>query len=113
MQSTIPEINPQENTWEQIKVTEELISLYSLEKWAQKFSLMTAGYRDQLDPDDAANPNVAINIVTFAILGEAKARVFKRKCDKKDNLHVHVGGETRPHTQDFISILSLISRFDD
>ncbi len=101
-------INPQENIWDQIKVTDELINSYSLEKWAQEFSLMTAGYRDKLDPDDATNPNVAINIVTFAILGEAKARVFKRKSDKKNNLHVHIGGETRPHTQDFISILARI-----
>ncbi|MCK5508314.1 MAG: hypothetical protein KAI50_07310 [Desulfobacterales bacterium] len=108
MQSIRLEINPQENTWKEIKITEELIDSYSLKKWSQDFSLMTAGYRDQLDPDDAANPDVAINFVTFAILGEAKARVFKRKCDKTDNLHVHVGGETRPHTQDFISILARI-----
>jgi hypothetical protein len=78
MQSIRLEINPQENTWKEIKITEELIDSYSLKKWSQNFSLMTAGYRDQLDPDDAANPNVAINFVTFAILGEAKARVFKR-----------------------------------
>ena len=108
MQSIRLEINPQENTWKEIKITEELIDSYSLEKWSQDFSLMTAGYRDQLDPDDAANPDVAINFVTFAILGEAKARVFKRKSNKKDKLHVHVGGETRPHTQDFISILARI-----
>jgi len=31
MQSIRLEINPQENTWEKIKITEELIDSYSLE----------------------------------------------------------------------------------
>src|SRR5215467_2296970 len=69
---------------------------------------MTAGYRDQLDPDDATNPEVAFNLVTIAILGEAKARVFERKLSKGETGCVHVGGETRPHTQEFISLLSRI-----
>jgi phosphomannomutase len=91
-----------------IKLTEEVVASYSLEKWAQNFTLMTAGYRDQLDPDDAGNPGVAINLVTVAILGEAKARVFKRKKAGIGGLHVHIGGETRPHTQEFIRLLARV-----
>jgi len=101
-------INPQEGEWQQIELNDELIACYNLEKWAADFNLMTAGYRDQMDPNDAANPNVAINFVTIAMVGEAKARVFKRKGIKGQTLHVHIGGETRPHTQDFISILARI-----
>ena len=98
----------QDDVWQRIEITEELAQLYSLDEWSQGFSLMTAGYRDQLDPDDAANPEVAFNVLTVMILGEAKARVFKRKLAEGQVGHVHIGGETRPHTQEFISILSRI-----
>lgn len=101
-------INALEGMDNKIELSEEVAASYSLEKWAQNFTLMTAGYRDQLDPDDAGNPGVAINLVTIAILGEAKARVFKRKKAGIDGLHVHIGGETRPHTQDFIRILARV-----
>jgi len=102
------EINTKANNWEKIELTDDLVSAYDLESWAGRFSLMTAGYRDQLDPEDAANPGVPLNQVTIAILGEAKARVFRRKERKVQNLHVHIGGETRPHTQDFIRILARV-----
>jgi len=101
-------INPQENKLEKLDISDSLASTYSLDSWAQDFNLMTAGYRDQLDPADAANPAVAVNLVTIAILGEAKARVFKRKGLNGQTLHVHIGGETRPHTQEFICILARV-----
>jgi phosphomannomutase len=108
MSSSRLSIDPLSDSWDEISLTDDLVRSYSLENWAANFSLMTAGYRDQLDPDDAANPEVAFNLVTLAILGEAKARVFERKLGKDKIGSVHVGGETRPHTEAFISLLSRI-----
>jgi len=102
------EIKPYEEKWQEISISEEIVALYSLEGWAKDFSLMTAGYRDQLNPNDADDPHVAFNSLTIAILGEAKARVFERKLASGEQAHVHIGGETRPHTQDFIAILSRV-----
>src|SRR3972149_966138 len=101
-------VHPHNNTWESVEISNALITAYSLEEWVHNFSLMTAGYRDQLDPGDPGNPMVAFNLVTVAILGEAKARVFERKLTGGDIAEVHIGGETRPHTQEFISILARI-----
>ena len=108
MQSNKYKLEPAKKRAQKIEISDALVNFYSLEKWAQDFSLMTAGYRDQLDPDDAWNPDVAVNIVTIAIMGEAKARVFKRKTVGNNVFHVHIGGETRPHTQEFINILARI-----
>lgn len=104
----IIKINPQGDSLDKIEITDKLIKNYSLEEWAKNFNLMTAGYRDQLDPNDPFNPKVAFNIVTVAILGEAKARVLKRHLKKENAINLHIGGETRPHTQDFISILARV-----
>lgn len=108
MSSKPIEIQPYQKDWQSIEITDGLASSYSLDKWAADFSLMTAGYRDQLNPRESADPTVAFNSITLAILGEAKARVFERKSVPGKPMHVHVGGETRPHTQDFIAILSRI-----
>jgi phosphomannomutase len=102
------DIRPFAKEWQEIKLSEEIIASYALEKWADHFSLMTAGYRDQLNPMDANDPGVPFNSLIVAILGEAKARVFSRKLAPGQQAHVHIGGETRPHTQDFIAILSRI-----
>lgn len=102
------DIKPYEKEWREIELSEEIVATYSLEKWAAEFSLMTAGYRDQLNPDDANDPGVAFNSLVLAILGEAKARVFKRQLAPGEHAHVHIGGETRPHTQEFIAILSRV-----
>jgi phosphomannomutase len=104
-------INPREKRWRKLHITDELASLFSLDSWADTFNLMTAGYRDQLDPADASSPKVAFNLRTVAILGEAKARVFKKKMEAGTDTatpDVHIGGETRPHTQDFICILARV-----
>jgi phosphomannomutase len=89
-------------------LTEEIVQKYSLDRWASEFSLMTAGYRDPLDPADAAGSDVPFNVVAVAIFAEAKARVFKRKLAQGQQGHVHVGGETRPHTQTFIQIAARV-----
>lgn len=108
MDSERLEINPFEDKWDEIRLSEPVIASYSLDSWSRGFSLMTAGYRDQLDPQDANNPNVAFNLITVAILGEAKARVFERRPGAGELSQVHVGGETRPHTQEFIAMLSRV-----
>jgi phosphomannomutase len=102
------EIRPYAEEWQEIRLSDDIITTYSLDTWAENFSLMTAGYRDQLNPNDANDPGVAFNSLIIAILGEAKARVFDRKLAPGQQAHVHIGGETRPHTQDFIAILSRI-----
>jgi len=104
----MPIINPYEDLWAEIDLSQDAFDAYSLSEWSERFSLMTAGYRDQLDPEDAANPGVPFNSLTIAIMGEAKARVFKRKLARGAVSHVHIGGETRPHTQEFIAILSRV-----
>jgi phosphomannomutase len=101
-------IRPHEDTWQEIRISDELTALYSLRDWSENFSLMTAGYRDQLDPRDATNPKVAFNSVTIAILGEARARVLEKHFPPGLVVHLHIGGETRPHTDEFIAILSRI-----
>jgi phosphomannomutase len=109
MHSERVDLNPYDDEWDEIKLSDDVVKSYSLDEWSRAFSLMTAGYRDQLDPEDANNPKVAFNLITVAILGEAKARVFERKPGRHGEIaHVHVGGETRPHTQEFIGILSRI-----
>ncbi len=102
------EIQPYEKKSVEITFSQEIISMYSLDRWAETFSLMTAGYRDQLNPADINDPDVAFNSLIIVILAEAKARVFKRKLTHGEQAHVHIGGETRPHTQAFIAILSRV-----
>ncbi len=91
-----------------LPLTEEIVAAYSLDTWASEFSLMTAGYRDPLDPNDPASTDVPFNMVTVAIIVEAKARVFGKKLAEGEQGHVHVGGETRPHTQTFIQLAARI-----
>src|SRR5688572_29109698 len=100
------DIDPHANEWQTIELSEAVVTAYSLDEWARQFSLGTAGYRDQLDPADYASPGVPFNVVTLSILGEAKARVFARKGTPKGQTEIHIGGETRPHTQRFIAILA-------
>ncbi len=92
---------------ETIHIDDALVSTYGLKSWSEGFSLMTAGYRDRLDPENADNPEISFNSVTVAVFVEAKARVFKKKTSA-NAMHVHVGGEVRPHTQHFIRIAARI-----
>jgi len=92
-----------------IILTPELIEAEGLRDWAGAFKLGTAGYRDQLDPDDINNPKVAFNRTKVAIIAEAKARVYDRLFGgKKVLLERHVGGEVRPHTPEFIQLAARI-----
>src|ERR1043166_5262196 len=95
-------IDPMADMAQEIELTDKIVDTYDLEKWSDEFSLMTAGYRDRLDPQDAGNPRVPFNVLTMAILAEAKARVFDRKASNGVARDVHIGGEVRPHTQTFI-----------
>lgn len=102
------DIKPDASTAQEVAITDEVAKTYSLDKWAAEFWLMTAGYRAPLDPKDIANPDAPFNALTIMICAEAKARVFKRKLPKGQKGHVHVGGEVRPHTQEFIKLVSRI-----
>ena len=51
-----------------VKLGEDLVRDFHLDRWADEFSLMTAGYRDRLDPDDPVNPEAPFNALTVAIL---------------------------------------------
>ena len=54
-------------------------------------SLMAAGWRDPLNPDDIADPDAPFNLLTLMIVGEARVRVFKRKLGKTETGHAHIG----------------------
>ena len=84
-----------------LRLTPDVIRAYKLEAFAAGFSLMTAGYRDRLDPEDPWNPAVPFNLVTVAIMATAKARVMTA-ARGGGGASVHVGGEVRPHTALFV-----------
>ena len=87
-----------------LTLTDELVQTFDLVRWAEQFSLMTAGFRERLDPDDAFNPLVPFNAVTVLIMAEAKAQLFMEEAARG----VHVGGEVRAHTPLFIDLLSRV-----
>ncbi len=98
-----------ENLFEkdEIILTEDLITVEGLVEWANSFALGTAGYRAQLDPSDPFNSSVAFNAVKLAIIAEAKASVYD-ELYRHRQIENHVGGEVRPHTQEFIRFVSRI-----
>jgi phosphomannomutase len=92
---------------EKIIITEEIMQKESLKEWADSFQLGTAGYRDVLNPDDFYDPTVSFNRLKISIMAEARARVLKREVGES-GLCLHVGGEVRPHTREFIDLVSRI-----
>lgn len=94
------------DTADELQLTGSVAEAYGLDRWAARFSLMTAGYRDHINVDDAADPGAPFNAVTVAIMAEAKARVLQRL--HPGRVHIHVGGEVRTHTQTFIQIAARI-----
>lgn len=92
---------------EKIIITEEIMQKESIKEWAGSFQLGTAGYRDILNPDNINDPTVNFNRVKVALMAEARARVLKRECGES-GLCLHVGGEVRPHTREFIDLVSRI-----
>lgn len=93
---------------ENIILSAEVIKNDGLENWAKAFKLGTAGYRDQLDPDDINNPEVAFNRIKVAIIAEARASVSDRLFGGKKMIEHHIGGEVRPHTSEFIDLAARI-----
>lgn len=93
----------------EIIITEELIKEESLKEWAKSFQLGTAGYRAQMDPANPENHKVDFNALKMAIIAEAKACVYDElfKNTGREIDH-HVGGEVRPHTQEFIRLVSRV-----
>ena len=108
MQEGLVNFGAAKESWQQIVLADDVVDRYGLEVWAQAFSLMTAGYRDRLDPNDPDNPDVPFNRLTVAILAEAKARVFERSLREGELASVHLGGEVRPHTQSFIQVAARV-----
>jgi len=87
-----------------ISVGPELVAAAGLDSWAAQFKLGTAGYRDLLDPEDLFNFGVPLNGLTLAVILEARARLAKENGIGS----LHVGGEVRPHTQEFIDLAARI-----
>ncbi len=85
---------------ETLAITPAVAERYGLKAWAANFALGTAGYRDLLDPDDVFSPEVPFNAVTVAVMLEARAQLALEFGLGR----LHVGGEVRPHTQEFIDL---------
>ena len=85
---------------ESFAVDAALVAAAGLEAWAARFALGTAGYRDLLNPDDLFDFAVPFNGLTVALLLEARARIAVEQGLER----LHIGGEVRPHTQEFIDL---------
>ncbi len=72
--------------------------------WAADFKLGTAGYRDLLDPADMHNPEVPFNSLHLAVMLTARAQLAL----EEGLTDLHVGGEVRPHTREFIDLAARI-----
>lgn len=72
--------------------------------WARGFKLGTAGYRDLLDPQDMHSPRVPFNSLNVAVMLYARAQLAL----DEGLAHLHVGGEVRPHTREFIDLAARI-----
>ena len=104
MSTTGPLFTPFAEHEEILSVGPELVAEAGLDSWSAQFKLGTAGYRDLLDPEDLFNFGVPLNGLTLAIILEARARLAKENGIGS----LHVGGEVRPHTQEFIDLAARI-----
>lgn len=89
---------------ETLVITPELAREARLAEWGAGFALGTAGYRDLLDPQDFFSPRVPFSALTMGILAAARADVAVRRGIRS----LHIGGEVRPHTQEFIDLCARI-----
>ena len=89
---------------EKIELDANLVTETNVEPWALQFKLGTAGYRDLLDPEDLFNFGVPFNGLSAALILEARAQL----ADEAGIKSLHIGGEVRPHTQEFIDIAARI-----
>jgi phosphomannomutase len=87
-----------------LKISAKLAESSGMSAWAADFKLGTAGYRDLLDPDDFFNSEVPFNGLNVALMLFARAQLAL----EEGLAHLHVGGEVRPHTQEFIDLASRI-----
>ncbi len=89
---------------EKIVLDANLVAETNVEPWAKGFKLGTAGYRDLLDPEDLFNFGVPFNGLSAALILEARAQL----ADEAGIRSLHIGGEVRPHTQEFIDLAARI-----
>ncbi len=89
---------------EEFAIDADLVKEAGLDTWATAFKLGTAGYRDLLDPDDLFNLEVPFNALTVALMLTARAEL----AGEYGLVSLHVGGEVRPHTQEFIDLAARI-----
>jgi len=87
---------------EQIVITREVVRQYGLLKWAEQFELGTAGYRDLMNTENLADLGVPFNPLTMAIMTVAESRLYPKGSE------LHLGGEVRPWTQEFIDLAARI-----
>ncbi len=88
----------------EIQYTPEFIEASGLAEWAAGFKLGTAGYRDLLDPADFFSTEVPFNAFSVALMVESRARLAVAAGLQS----LHIGGEVRPHTQNFIDLAARI-----
>jgi phosphomannomutase len=100
MSISVPLFTPFAKKPEEFHIDATLVTEAGLDRWAAQFKLGTAGYRDLLDPDDLFNFEVPLNGLTLAVILEARAQLAVETGLRK----LHVGGEVRPHTQEFIDL---------
>jgi phosphomannomutase len=89
---------------ETIRLDSTLVAESNIEPWARQFQLGTAGYRDLLDPDNFFNSEVPFNALSAALILEARAQLATEAGIES----LHIGGEVRPHTQEFIDLAARI-----
>ncbi len=89
---------------EYFKVDSGLVDGTGVGAWAAQFKLGTAGYRDLLDPENLFNFEVPFNALSAALMLEARARLAVENGLRS----LHISGEVRPHTQEFIDLAARI-----
>jgi phosphomannomutase len=89
---------------EEIQLSAEFLATSGVAAWAAGFKLGTAGYRDLLDPADFFSTEVPFNAYSVALMLEARAQLATARGLRS----LHVGGEVRPHTQNFIDLAARI-----
>ena len=103
MPATCPPFTSFATSAETIVITPDM-ARGGLLDWARGFKLGTAGYRDLLDPQDMHNAGVPFNSLNVAVMLCARAQLAREEGLAK----LHVGGEVRPHTREFIDLAARI-----
>ncbi len=104
MSGRLPFFTPFARRAEELVLDAALVEEAGLAGWADSFKLGTAGYRDLLDPDDLFNLQVPFNALTVALMLAARAQLAA----EHGLGSLHIGGEVRPHTQEFIDLAARI-----